>query len=216
MQHLHSICRICKTQPGICIRDVYTCNFCFSIDFINRFRSRIKQAYRTKNLIIFDGSINSVVLFYMLKTKINPFFSFSFVFISNKKFIYEKIYRENYMYEDIIKYKLYWLEKYNCNHLIKSDSINDRFQNISKSISYLDLISVTEDYKPFVDLLDNEIQRFFDINKESIYDPVSAEVPVFSALDQVREMLRKVSENREPDSLFNLSDDYKEAEEEKK
>ncbi|KAF7685644.1 hypothetical protein CDIK_3607, partial [Cucumispora dikerogammari] len=90
------------------------------------------------------------------------------------------------------------------------------FQNIFKSISYLDLISVTEDYKPFVGFLDDEIQRFFDINKECIYDPVSAEVLVFSALDEVREMLRKASENRDQDSLFNLSNDYKEADGEKK
>ncbi|KAF7685544.1 hypothetical protein CDIK_3707, partial [Cucumispora dikerogammari] len=118
MQHLRSIYIICKTQPGICIQDISTCDSCFSNFFIDYFRSIIKQVYKTKKLVIFDSSLNSVVLFYMLKTKINPFFSFSFVFISNKDFIYEEIYRENYMYEDIIKYKLYWLEKYNCNLLI--------------------------------------------------------------------------------------------------
>ncbi|KAF7680924.1 hypothetical protein CDIK_4484 [Cucumispora dikerogammari] len=120
------------------------------------------------------------------------------------------------MYEDILKNKLYWLEKYNCHHLIKSDSINVRFQNISKSISYLDLISVTEDYKPFVDLLDDEIKRFFDINEGCIYDPVSAEVPVFSALDEIRQMLRNDTTNSNPSSLFNISNVYYKAEEEKK
>ncbi|KAF7686585.1 hypothetical protein CDIK_3122 [Cucumispora dikerogammari] len=144
MQHLRSICIICRTQPGICIQDISTCVSCFSNCFIDYFRSIIKQAYRTKSLVIFDGSINSVVLFYMLKAKISSFFSFNFVFISNKKFIYEKFYRENYMYEDIIIYKLCWLEKYNYNHQIKSDSINVIVQNIFKSISYLDLISLTE------------------------------------------------------------------------
>ena len=120
------------------------------------------------------------------------------------------------MYADIPKNKLNWLKKYNCSHLIKPDSINVRVQNIFKSICHLDLISVTKDFKPFADLLDDEIKRFFDINEGCIYDPVSAEVPVFLALDEIRQMLRNDTTNSNPSSLFNISNVYYKAEEEKK
>ncbi|KAF7703843.1 hypothetical protein CDIK_0133 [Cucumispora dikerogammari] len=215
MNHLHFICKICKTHPGIRSREIYTCDSCFSKTFIKKFSSIIKEAYETDNLVIFDGTINCVVLFFMLKTKINPFFFNKFVFISNEDFSYENINRENYMYADIPKNKLNWLKKYNCSHLIKPDSINVRVQNIFKSICHLDLISVTKDFKPFADLLDDEIKRFFDINKASIYNPVSAEVPVFLGFNEINHKFCNELTNWNPSSLFNISKVYKKIEEKK-
>lgn len=212
MDQFHYICKICKLHPGIRSREIYTCNECFSKSFIKKFRYSIKLYYEKNNLIIFDGTIGSSVLFFMLKNNINSFYNDKFTFISNITLPYKDINNEIYINSDIKINKPNWLKKYNCTNLIKHDSINMRVENIFKSICHFDLITYTEDFTPFANFLDDEIKRFYEIHRLNIYNPVNIVLPFVNGFDEVNKKFCQELTNWNPSSHFNITNVFKKVE----
>lgn len=165
------LCSLCNINIALPMRNTFYCNICFSNKFIENFRYKINEFFDQKNLIVFNGSISSSVLFYLLQSNINKEVINNFIFISNIDMPYININIEKYLFNEIPKNIKYWLKKYNCVKIIEPDSLNKRIKVLYESKGF-DKINWFGKLRPFENIIDEEIKRFFHFYENEIYSPV--------------------------------------------